>query len=89
MELFEEIKQVVSEQLGVKPEEIKPTASFRDDLGADSLDAVELIMALEEKFGIEIPDVDAEAMLTINDAIKYIENKMNEPQNIEENEGGN
>jgi len=89
MDLFEEIKQVVSEQLGVKSEEIKPTASFRDDLGADSLDAVELIMALEEKFGIEIPDADAEAMLTINDAIKYIENKINEPQNIEENEGGN
>ena len=89
MDLFEEIKQVVSEQLGVKPDEIKPTASFRDDLGADSLDAVELIMALEEKFSIEIPDADAEAMLTINDAIKYIENKINEPQNIEENEGGN
>ena len=89
MDLFEEIKQVVSEQLGVKSEEIKPTASFRDDLGADSLDAVELIMALEEKFNIEIPDADAEAMLTINDAIKYIENKINEPQNIEENEGGN
>jgi len=89
MDLFEEIKQVVSEQLGVKPDEIKPTASFRDDLGADSLDAVELIMALEEKFNIEIPDADAEAMLTINDAIKYIENKINEPQNIEESEGGN
>ncbi|MCX5667695.1 MAG: acyl carrier protein [Candidatus Omnitrophica bacterium] len=89
MDLFEEIKQVVSEQLGVKSEEIKPTASFRDDLGADSLDAVELIMALEEKFGIEIPDADAEAMLTINDAINYIENKINEPQNIEENEGVN
>ena len=89
MDLFEEIKQVVSEQLGVKPEEIKPTASFRDDLGADSLDAVELIMALEEKFGIEIPDADAEAMLTVNDAIKYIENKINKPQNIEENIGGN
>ena len=89
MELFEEIKQVVSEQLGVKPEEIKPMASFRDDLGSDSLDAVELIMALEEKFGIEIPDADAEAMLTIDDAIKYIENKINNPQNIEKNEGGN
>ena len=89
MDLFEEIKQVVSEQLGVKSEEIKPTASFRDDLGADSLDAVELIMALEEKFGIEIPDADAEAMLTVNDAIKYIENKINKPQNIEENIGGN
>jgi len=76
MGLFEEIKMIVSEQLGVKLDEIKPTASFRDDLGADSLDAVELIMALEEKFGIEIPDADAEAMLTVNDAIKYIESKI-------------
>ena len=76
MDIFEETKQVVSEQLGVKPEEIKPTASFRDDLGADSLDAVELIMALEEKFGIEIPDADAEAMLTVNDAVRYIEEKV-------------
>ena len=84
MELFEEIKQVVSEQLGVKLEEIKPTASFQADLGADSLDAVELIMALEEKFGIEIPDADAEAMLTVNDAIKYMESKINKPQNMQE-----
>ena len=52
------------------------------------MDAVELIMALEEKFGIEIPDADAETMLTINDAIKYIENKINNPQDIEKNEGG-
>ena len=88
MDIFEETKQVVSEQLGVKPEEIKPTASFRDDLGADSLDAVELIMALEEKFGIEIPDADAEAMLTVDEAIKYIENKINKPQDIEKNGGG-
>lgn len=77
MNMIEEIKQVISEQLGVKLEEIKPTASFRDDLGSDSLDAVELIMALEEKFGIEIPDEDAEAMLTVNDAIAYIESKIN------------
>ena len=76
MDLFEEIKQIVSEQLGVKPEEVKPTASFKDDLGSDSLDAVELIMALEEKFGIEISDIDAEMMLTVNDVIKYIEEKV-------------
>jgi len=76
MDLFEEIKQIVIEQLGVKPEEVKPTASFKDDLGADSLDAVELIMALEEKFGIEISDIDAEMMLTVNDVIKYIEEKV-------------
>ena len=76
MDLFEEIKQIVIEQLGVKPEEVKPTASFKDDLGADSLDAVELIMALEEKFGIEISHIDAEMMLTVNDVIKYIEEKV-------------
>ena len=76
MDLFEEIKQIVTEQLGVKPEDVKPTASFKDDLGADSLDAVELIMALEEKFGIEISDIDAEMMLTVNDVIKYIEEKV-------------
>ena len=76
MDLFEEIKQIVSEQLGVKPEEVKPAASFKDDLGADSLDAVELIMTLEEKFGIEISDIDAEMMLTVNDVIKYIEEKV-------------
>ena len=81
MDLFEEIKQIVSEQLGVKPEEVKPTASFKDDLGADSLDAVELIMALEEKFGIEISDIDAEMMLTVNDVIKYIEEQRNQHQN--------
>jgi len=76
VEIVEEMKQVVAEQLGVKVEEIKPEASFVDDLGADSLDAVELIMALEEKFGIEIPDDDAEKLKTVNDAIKYIEGKI-------------
>jgi len=76
MDLFEEIKQVVSEQLGVKPDEIKPAASFRDGLGADSLDVDVLMMALGEKFGIEIPDKDAETMLTVNDAIKYIEERV-------------
>ena len=75
MDLFEEIKQIVSEQLGVKPEEVKPAASFKDDLGADSLDAVELIMTLEEKFGIEISDIDAEMMLTVNDVLIAKKNK--------------
>ncbi len=89
MDIDGEMKQVVAEQLGVKIEEIKPEASFTDDLGADSLDAVELIMALEEKFGIEIPDDDAEKLKTVNDAIKYIENKTNNPRDIEENGGGN
>jgi len=77
MGLFEEIKDVVSEQLGVKPEDVKPGSLFIDDLGADSLDTVELVMALEEKFGIEIPDEDAEKMLTIDDVVKYIESKSN------------
>lgn len=71
----EKIKSIIAEQLGVKKEEIKPESSFIDDLGADSLDTVELVMALEEEFGIEIPDEDAEKMTTVGDAIKYIEEK--------------
>lgn len=71
----EKIKSIIAEQLGVKPEEVTPNASFIDDLGADSLDTVELVMALEEEFGIEIPDEDAEKMATVADAIKYIEEK--------------
>ena len=69
------IKTIIAEQLGVKPEEVTPNASFVDDLGADSLDTVELIMALEEEFNVEIPDEDAEKMKTVGDAIKYIEEK--------------
>ena len=88
MSLFDDVRAVIVEQLGVKPDEVKPTASFRDDFGADSLDAVEFIMALEEKFGIEIPDDDAEKMQTVDDAIKYIENKMNNPHGNRENEAG-
>ena len=71
----ERIKAIIAEQLGVKPDEVTPQASFIDDLGADSLDTVELIMALEEEFNVEIPDEDAEKMTTVGDAIKYIENK--------------
>jgi len=71
----EKIKSIIAEQLGVKPEEVTPAASFIDDLGADSLDTVELVMALEEEFGIEIPDEDAEKMTTVGDAMKYIEEK--------------
>jgi len=71
----EKIKSIIAEQLGVKKEEIKPESSFIDDLGADPLDTVELVMALEEEFGIEIPDEDAEKMTTVGDAIKYIEEK--------------
>ena len=77
MAVESKIKTIIAEQLGVKPEEVTPTASFVDDLGADSLDTVELIMALEEEFNIEIPDEDAEKMKTVGDAIKYIEEKSN------------
>ena len=73
----EKITEIIVEQLGVKPEEVTPEASFVDDLGADSLDTVELVMALEEEFGIEIPDEDAEKIQTVGDAAKYIEEKMN------------
>jgi len=76
MELFEQIKSVVSEQLGIKTEDIKEESSFKDDLGADSLDLVELVMTLEENFDIEIPDEDAEKLRKISDVIKYIEKKL-------------
>ena len=69
----EKVKQIIVEQLGVDESEVTPTASFIDDLGADSLDTVELVMALEEGFGIEIPDEDAEKITTVKDAITYIE----------------
>lgn len=75
MAVEEKIKSIIAEQLGVKIEEVNPQASFIDDLGADSLDTVELIMALEEEFNVEIPDEDAEKMTTVGDAIKYIEEK--------------
>ena len=75
MAVEEKIKSIIAEQLGVKIEEVTPQASFIDDLGADSLDTVELIMALEEEFGVEIPDEDAEKMTTVGDAMKYIEEK--------------
>ena len=75
MAVQEKISEIIVEQLGVKPEEVIPEASFVDDLGADSLDTVELVMALEEEFGIEIPDEDAEKIQTVGDAIKYIEEK--------------
>jgi acyl carrier protein len=69
----ERVKQIIVEQLGVDEGEVTPTASFVDDLGADSLDTVELVMALEEAFGIEIPDEDAEKIATVQDAVNYIE----------------
>jgi len=67
------VKDIIVEQLGVDPDEVTPEASFIDDLGADSLDTVELVMALEEEFDAEIPDEDAENLKTVGEAIKYIE----------------
>jgi acyl carrier protein len=75
MAVSEKVKSIIAEQLGVKIEEVAPEASFIDDLGADSLDTVELVMALEEEFGIERPDEDAEKITTVGDAVKYIEEK--------------
>jgi len=73
MALFDEVKEVIVEQLNVSPDEVKPEAKFVEDLGADSLDVVEMIMALEEKFEIEIPDSDAEKIQTVQDVVDYIE----------------
>ena len=72
-EIVESVKQIIAEQLGVDEAEVTPTASFVDDLGADSLDTVELVMAFEEEFGCEIPDDAAETILTVGDAIKFLE----------------
>ena len=72
----EKVKAVIAEQLGVKPEEVTDGAKFVDDLGADSLDTVELVMALEEEYGVEIPDEDAEKLTTVGEAIKYIDEKI-------------
>lgn len=71
----EKVRSIIAEQLGVKQEEVTPQAKFIDDLGADSLDTVELVMALEEEFGVEIPDEEAEKLVTVGDALKYIEEK--------------
>ena len=76
MSVEEKVKDIIAEQLGVKKEEIKPESSFIDDLGADSLDTVEVVMALEEEFGVEIPDEDAEKIITVGEAVKYIDNKL-------------
>jgi acyl carrier protein len=67
------VRDIIVEQLGVKPDQVTPEAKFVEDLGADSLDIVELIMALEEEFGIEVPDEQAEKLLTVGDVTKYIE----------------
>ena len=69
------VKEIIVNELGVEAEKVTPEASFVEDLGADSLDTVELVMAFEEEFGMEIPDEDAEQLQTVGDAIKYIEEK--------------
>lgn len=68
----ERVKEIIVEQLGVDDEDVNPDAKFIEDLGADSLDTVELVMALEEQFGIQIPDEEAEKIVTVRDAIQYI-----------------
>src|SRR5881398_3031875 len=71
----EKVKDIIVEQLGVNPEQVTPTASFIEDLGADSLDIVELVMAFEEEFSVEVPDEDAEKLQTVGDVIKYIQER--------------
>ena len=73
MAVADKIKGIIVEQLGVDEEEVTPDASFVDDLGADSLDTVELVMAFEEEFGLEIPDEDAEKITRVNEAVDYIQ----------------
>jgi len=75
-DIEKKVKAIIMEQLGVSEEELKAEASFVDDLGADSLDLVELVMALEEEFGQEIPDEDAEKITTVQDAINYINERL-------------
>ena len=77
MSTFEQVKKIVKEQLGVEEEEIQMSSTFVDDLGADSLDIVELIMAFEEEFNIEIPDEKAEKIKTVEDVVKYIDEQTN------------
>ncbi|HID56775.1 TPA: acyl carrier protein [Candidatus Poribacteria bacterium] len=78
MNVEEKVKEIIAEQLQVDAEKITPEASFIDDLGADSLDTVELVMALEEAFDIEIPDEDAEKIRTVGEAINYIKERVEE-----------
>jgi len=78
MNIEEKVKNIIVEQLGVSADEVVPEASFVDDLGADSLDLVELVMVLEEEFGKEIPDEEAEKIQTVQDAVQYIKDHLEE-----------
>lgn len=74
--IFQKVKQIIVQQLGVEEDEVTMDASFVDDLGADSLDLVELVMAFEEEFEMEIPDEDAEKIRTVGDAVNYIQERL-------------
>jgi acyl carrier protein len=76
MDIYAALKEIIVDKLSVSEDQIKPESRFMEDLGADSLDVVELVMAIEEKFGIEVPDEDAEKIRTVQDAINYIKAKM-------------
>lgn len=80
MDLNAEVKKIIVEQLGVDEAQVTPEAHFIDDLGADSLDTVELIMAFEEKFGVEVPDEDAEKLTTVGAAVGYLKGKLSEKE---------
>ena len=71
--MLDKVREIIVEQLGVEPDQVKPESNFVDDLGADSLDTVELIMSFEEEFGVESPDTEAEKIKTVQDVINYIE----------------
>jgi len=75
MSIEDKVKDIIVEQLGVNPEQVTPQAKFIEDLGADSLDTVELVMAFEEEFNVEVPDEEAEKLQTVGDVVKYIEDK--------------
>jgi acyl carrier protein len=78
MNIEQKVKDIIVQQLGVDPEKVKPEASFVEDLGADSLDTVELVMAFEEEFGVEIPDEEAEKIRSVGDAVAYLKEHVKE-----------
>jgi len=78
MNIEQKVKDIIVQQVGVAPEKVKAEASFVEDLGADSLDTVELVMAFEEEFGVEIPDEEAEKIRTVGDAVKYLKEHFKE-----------
>ncbi len=80
MSLEEKVKDIIVDKLGVDPEKVKPEAHFIDDLGADSLDTVELVMAFEEEFNVEIPDEDAQKITTVKNAIDYLSQKLKDAE---------